>query len=69
MVPPTPRAPSSTSATTPANDSATPSHWPAEVCSRTVRALMTSTKIGMVAIRMAASLALVWAMPTFSKVK
>ena len=69
MLPPAPSAPSSASAATPANDSTTPSHWLPVVRSRVVKALMTSTKMGMVAIRMAASLALVWAMPRFSKVK
>ena len=61
--------PSSTRATTPANDSGHAEPLAARAALAHVRAFSTSTKIGMVAIRMAASLALVWAMPRFSKVK
>ncbi len=67
--PPATPDPSATRATTPANDSATPVHCRAVLCSRSVNTFSTATKIGMVAIRIAAALALVRAMPRFSKVK
>ncbi len=47
----------------PANESATPAHWRAAIGSRSVNTLSTATKIGIVAMRIAACEALVRAIP------
>ena len=53
----------------PAKESAMPAHCRAVLCSRRVNVFRMTTKSGMVAMRMAASEALVRAIPRFSKLK